>query len=166
LNDDFDSPEKILLPFFEQELPDCRVLGQHNRPVEGVGGVTPFPQPLEKVSANGPIRLITRDTFGIDGIQVRQPSFGPLPFGNRGGVSGSRPERRRNADKLFVEQHDGAPLGTAAARPVCVDRLNRRFELKPAWAHVPGCFGKMPAFDQRLSEDDVDDLLKYLHQLK
>ncbi|MGD0460449.1 MAG: cytochrome c [Terriglobia bacterium] len=26
--------------------------------------------------------------------------------------------------------------------------------------------GTMPAFDQRLSEEDVDDLLKYLHTLK
>ena len=26
--------------------------------------------------------------------------------------------------------------------------------------------GTMPAFDQRLSDEDVDDLVKYLHQLK
>jgi mono/diheme cytochrome c family protein len=31
---------------------------------------------------------------------------------------------------------------------------------------IIGGIGTMPAFDQRLSDEDVDNLVKYLHQLK
>ena len=95
------------------------------------------------MSANRPVRLITRDGSKVDRVQHRQPRFGSVCFGDSRRVSGSRAERRRYADKLFVEQHDCTPLGPAAAGPLGMHRLNRCFELKPAGAIVLRCLGEL-----------------------
>ena len=119
-------------PLLEQELSHCGVLGQTNRPVESIRGLRYFPEPLQEVSANCPVRLISGDIVRVDPIQHRQPRFGSICFGHCRGVSGLRAERRRYADQLFIKPYDRFPLNPAAARPLGMYRLNRGFKLKAA----------------------------------
>src|SRR5260370_37830987 len=130
-------------PPLEQELSHGRVLGEANCAVESIPGLRCFPKPLQKVSANCPVGLITGDSVQVDPIEYRQPCFRSTRFGDRSGVSNPRAERRRYADQLLVEQHDCIPLSPAAARPLSVDRLNRGLELKPAGATATRCLGEM-----------------------
>jgi len=57
---DFDRPKRKSAPFLEQELSDCRVLGQAESRVEGVKSLTQFSESLQEVRANGPVGLIIR----------------------------------------------------------------------------------------------------------
>src|ERR1700733_899824 len=93
--------------------------------------------------ANRPIGLIDRDLIPIDPIHDRESCFRSVRFADGGGVSGSRAERRRYPEQLFVEQSDRSPLGPAAACPLSVYRLDRGLELKAAGATVPRRFGQM-----------------------
>ena len=120
---DFDrGKEERLAASLEQELSDCRVLGETNRPVESICGLRCLREPLQQVSANRPVGLIARDGLQIDRVQYCQPRFRSVRFGYRRGVSGSRAERRGYADQLFVEEqiaaHSVRPL---RARSACTD---------------------------------------------
>ena len=95
------------------------------------------------MSANRPVGLINRDLVPVDSIQYRESCFRSVRFADRGGVSGSRAERWRYLEQLFVKQRDRTPLCPAAACPLGVYRLNRGLELKAAGPTVTRRFGEM-----------------------
>ncbi len=66
----------------EQELSHCGILRQIDRPVVGVCGLTRFPKTLQQVSANGPIRLIVRNSVAVNRLENGQPRFRSLCFGD------------------------------------------------------------------------------------
>src|SRR5262249_26791794 len=129
--------------FLQQELADCRVLGQADSPVEGVKSLAQFSESLQEVGANGPIGLIIRYGSELNFIQCCQPGTGPFRFGKGGSVSGARAQRREYTDELLIEQHDRSPLGSTAARSLRMHRLDRGFKLKAAGASLLRCLGKM-----------------------
>jgi hypothetical protein len=127
----------------EKELSYCRVLGQANRLVEGMGGLGCSSQPLQEVSANRPVGLIREDCVLVDCVQHRETFFRAVRFASRSCVSGSRAERGRYAKQLLVEQRDRAPLRPTAARTLRVHGLNCGLELKAARAAAFRGFGEM-----------------------
>ena len=78
-----------------------------------------------------PSSLITRNRSGVDRVQHRQTRLGTLRFGQGGSIAGSRTERWRYANQLFVEKHDRSPFRSFTARPLAMRGLNCGFELKP-----------------------------------
>jgi hypothetical protein len=64
---------------------------------------------LLDIVTDGPL-----DNLQVDPIQRCQPCVGSLRFGYGRGVSGSRAERRRYPDQLFIEHYDRVPLNPAA----------------------------------------------------
>ena len=61
--------EKKSDPLLKQKLPYCGILSQSDRSVISLLGFRAFPKKLQKMSANRPIGLISRDCILIDCIQ-------------------------------------------------------------------------------------------------
>src|SRR5579863_1022979 len=89
--------EKLAAPL-EQKLFHRGVLGQTNRPVEGIESLSCFPQLLQQVSANRPIRLISADIVSVDSIQRCQTRLRSVCLGYGRGISGLCAERGRDPD--------------------------------------------------------------------
>ena len=111
----------------EQELFHGPVFRKTDGAVVGICGLPLVPHPLQKVSADSPVRLIIRDSRQIHPVENREASFGSVRFGNRSGVSRLRAERRRHPEQLLVEQQDRRPIAPAATRPLGMNRLNCSF---------------------------------------
>src|SRR5262245_10582674 len=79
-----------LAPVLEQELSDCRGLGQSDSSVEGVESLPQFSELLQQVGANGPIGLIVRYGSEFNFIQCCEACTGSFCFGKGGSVSGAR----------------------------------------------------------------------------
>ena len=118
----------------QQEFPHGGIFGQADRPIVGVLGFGSFPQKFEKMSANGPIGLISGDRFLIDSVENGQSPLGFVGLGEGGGVCRAHADGRRYEVQLFIEIGDRFPLNPAAACALGMDRLNRRIELKTSWA--------------------------------
>jgi hypothetical protein len=116
----------------KQELSYCWVFCQADSTVVGICGVAGLPQTLQEVSANRPVRLIMRHSFWVNRFQDRKSCFRSVRFRDRGGVSGSRAQRRGYADQLLIEACDRRPLSSPGARALRVYRLNGSFELESA----------------------------------
>src|SRR5262249_14254819 len=142
--DRFRQPKvKKSTPLVEQELPHGWVFGQADGPVEGVGSLLRFSESLQEVRADGPIGLIIQHGSELNFIQCSQACTWPFHFGQGGGVSSAGAQRRKYTDELLIEEHNGIPLGSTAARPLRMYRLDRGFKLKTAGATLLRCLGKM-----------------------
>src|SRR6476646_7163972 len=127
----------------EKELFHGPVFRKTDGAVVGVCGLPLVPHPLQKVSADSPVRLIIRDSSQIHSVENREASFGSVRFGNRSGVSRLRADRWRYPEQLFVEQHDRRPIGPAGMRPLGMYRLNCGFQLKSPRARPLECLSQM-----------------------
>jgi len=95
-------------------------------------GFWAFPKKLQKLGANRPIGLISRDCVLVDCVQNCEALFYSIRLCKRGGVSSLAADRRRYADKLSVELNNRSPFNTEATCPLGMYRLNCRFQLKTA----------------------------------
>jgi hypothetical protein len=141
---DFDQKkqEKSASPL-KEELFHCGILGEANRTLESIYSLRFPAEPLQQVSADRPIRLISRDGSKTYPIQCGEPRVRSVHLGHCRSVSGSRAESWRDADQLFIEQHDRVPLNPAAVGSFSMDRLNRGLELKAAHAAASRRFSEM-----------------------
>src|SRR5262249_1091328 len=90
--------------FLEQELSDCRVLGEADSPVEGVESLARSSGLLQQVGANRPIALVFGEGSKLNLSECREACTGPIRFGKGGGVSRACAERGKYMDELLIEK--------------------------------------------------------------
>src|SRR5215469_1451217 len=95
------------------------------------------------MSAHCPIRLVMRHGICVNQFKSGESCLRSLCFGNGGGVSNMRAKRGRYTEQLFVEEHDGRPIGPSGAGALRMHGLNGSFQLKSAGAALFERFAEM-----------------------